>query len=286
MGELNKACFYHAGCPDGFGAAWSVHTAWGGEGRYIARGHDDRLRPEEYEDALVVFVDIAPQRDEAAELCDVAAQLIVLDHHVTARDRFAAVPELENRLADEGHELHFDLTQSGAMLAWNYFGGDTPAPDLLRYVQDQDLWHWALPESDAVNAAIASYPRTFESWTSLAARPTAELAAEGQPILRSNRIEVQRVLKNAGPISVRGRRVEAVNSTVNRAQVGHELAERAAYGDPFGCVYRITGSRVHATLYSIGDFDVSEIASSLGGGGHPNAAGFSVTLSEWVADYI
>ena len=38
-------------------------------------------------------------------------------------------------------------------MAWNHFHpGDAP-PDLLRYVQDQDLWHWALPDSEAVNAA-------------------------------------------------------------------------------------------------------------------------------------
>ncbi|MCH6586761.1 MAG: amidohydrolase family protein [Proteobacteria bacterium] len=28
------------------------------------------------------------------------------------------------------------------MLAWNHFHPDEPAPDLLRYVQDQDLWKW------------------------------------------------------------------------------------------------------------------------------------------------
>ncbi len=53
------------------------------------------------------------------------------------------------------------------MLAWNYFHEGTPAPELLGYVQDQDLWHWALPDSSEVNAAIASHPRSFESWTQM-----------------------------------------------------------------------------------------------------------------------
>lgn len=283
---MRKVCLYHAGCPDGFGAVWAVREAWEGEGEFIARGHDDVVCAGDLEDALVVFVDIAPQVDEARELGDAATQLIVLDHHVTARDRFEAEPELQNQLADEGHVLHFDLTQSGAMLAWQYFAGETAPPDLLRYVQDQDLWHWALPDSSEVNAAIGSYPRTFDTWTELAARPASELADEGRPILRANKIEVERALKNAAPIVIDGRRVEAVNSTVNRALVGHELAERATYGDSWGCVYRVAGSRIHATLYSIGDFNVSEIAKSLGGGGHPNAAGFSVPLSDWLANYL
>jgi nanoRNase/pAp phosphatase (c-di-AMP/oligoRNAs hydrolase) len=43
---------------------------------------------------------------------------------------------------------------------------------------------------------------------------------------------------------------------------------------------------VQATLDSIGDFDVSKIAMNLGGGGHPNASGFSVSLEEWVRDFV
>jgi nanoRNase/pAp phosphatase (c-di-AMP/oligoRNAs hydrolase) len=43
---------------------------------------------------------------------------------------------------------------------------------------------------------------------------------------------------------------------------------------------------VYATLYSIGDLDVATIAASLGGGGHQNAAGFSVPLAEWTADFL
>ncbi len=82
-----------------------------------------------------------------------------------------------------------------------------------------------------------------------------------------------------------GQRLEAVNAVQQRSQIGHELAARARFGVPCGLVYRITGSRVDCSIYSIGDFDVAEIASSHGGGGHRNAAGFSVPLKEWVGRY-
>jgi nanoRNase/pAp phosphatase (c-di-AMP/oligoRNAs hydrolase) len=36
----------------------------------------------------------------------------------------------------------------------------------------------------------------------------------------------------------------------------------------------------------VGDFDVARIAESLGGGGHRNAAGFSVPLGEWLERYL
>jgi hypothetical protein len=40
---VTRVCFYHAGCPDGFGAAWAVRQAWGELGQYEPRGHDDEV---------------------------------------------------------------------------------------------------------------------------------------------------------------------------------------------------------------------------------------------------
>ena len=283
---MKRRCFYHSGCPDGFGAAWSVRQAWGDDAWYVARSHDDRVRLDDCEDALVAFVDIAPAADELRELADVAEQVLVIDHHVTARDRLAHDPAEVGAYEDEGHVLHFDLTHSGAMLAWQFFHPETPPPDLLRYVEDQDLWNWALEGSEAVNAAIASYPRSFDVWDGLAAKPIEALAAEGEPILRANRMEVERRLDHARPVALGTDRIEAVNASSNRAQIGHELAKRAAFGAEWGLVYRVEGAEVFATIYSIGDLDISKVALRYGGGGHKNASGFHVPLDRWLADFV
>ena len=283
---MNKVCIYHAGCPDGFGAAFAVWRSWGDDARYVARGHyDERLQPSDFVDALVAFVDIAPHNEELVSLGEVADQVILLDHHVSSQSRFMSDPAVENNLRLGGHYIHFDLDHSGATLAWQHFHPDTPTPLLLQYVEDQDLWNWKLPGSEEVNAAIASYPRRFDIWNELLLRSAEDLATEGAPIVRANQMEVKRVLNAAHTLAIGTKRVEAVNATHSRSNVGHELAVRAAFGDPWGCVYRMTADRVHASLYSIGDFDVSAIASQYGGGGHRNAAGFSVSLEEWVRDF-
>jgi single-stranded DNA-specific DHH superfamily exonuclease len=282
---VDSTCFYHAGCPDGFGAAWAVWRRLGDGARYVPRGHEDSSDAHSFEGQRVVFVDIAPNNQTLRALGDVADQVIVLDHHVSSRDRFAADPSLENVLHMRGHHVCFDLDHSGAVLAWLYFHPNAPTPELLRYVEDQDLWNWKLPYSDQVNAALASYPRDFEVWDQLAARPIEELAREGEPIVRANRMDVERSLKSAHPIAIGTRRIEAVNAQHLRSAIGHELAKRAAYGEPWGIVYRITGRRVDASIYSIGDLDVAEVATGLGGGGHRNAAGFSVSLERWLADF-
>ena len=283
---MKKLCFYHSGCPDGFGAAWSVRKAWGEDAWYVARGHEDRVRMGDCEDALVAFVDIAPGRDELRELADVASQVVVLDHHVTAQDRLASDASYVNELEEEGHLLHFDLGHSGSVLAWQYFHPENETPDLLRYVEDQDLWNWALPQSDAINAAISSYPREFEVWDRLASDPISKLADEGEPILRSNRMEVARRLDHARPVALGIQRIEAVNASTNRAQIGHELAKRAAFGQEWGLVYRVEGAELYATIYSIGDLDISKVAMTYGGGGHKNASGFHVSLENWLADFV
>lgn len=279
---MRRICFFHAGCPDGLGAAWAVRQAWGEQAEYRPRTHDERVDTRELDGVQVVYVDFAPSNDELIELAETAAQIVVLDHHVSSRDRIQADPAVANAIEGRGHCIHFDLEHSGAVLAWHYFSPDEPVPDLLRYVEDQDVWAWKLPRSQEVNAAIGSYPLDFETWDELARTPAEELARQGEPIVRSNRTEVHRALHAATCLWLDGQRVEAVNATTNRASIGHELAKRAAYGRPWGCVYRVTGDRVTATLYSIGDVDVSQLASRLGGGGHRNAAGFSVPLRDWL----
>lgn len=283
---MARVCFYHAGCPDGFGAAWAVWRAWGDDARYVARGHDDPLPAHQHEGDLVVFVDIAPPNEPLRSLAETASQIIILDHHVSSRERLRSDLTLVNALEEAGHDVVFDLEHSGATLAWRAFHDESDPPDLLAYVEDQDLWNWKLPRSREVNAAIGSYPRRFETWNDLAARRWEELAAEGDPIVRAERIEVKRALQGVHTLHVDGRRMEAVNSRYVRSQIGHSLAERAAFGEPIGCVYRVAGSRVDASLYSIGDLDVSGIAESFGGGGHRNAAGFSVPLVRWLRDFL
>ena len=278
---MKRICFYHAGCPDGFGAAWAARRAWGDDGIYRPCGHDDLLDARDFEGDLVVFADIAPSNETLLDLAEWTGRLVVLDHHVSARDRCEADPAIARAVQQRGHQILFDLAHSGAMLAWKYFSPGEPVPDLLRYVEDQDLWRWALPDSVAVNAAIGAYPRTFECWDELAARDAEDLAREGRPIERSHRADVERALKLAHPVALGSRRLEAVNSNHLRSAIGHELATRARFDEPIGLVYRLLGDRVFVSIYSVGDCNVAKIASDYGGGGHRNAAGFSIPLSQW-----
>ena len=282
---MRKTCFYHAGCPDGFGAAYAVWRAWGDSGHYRARSHDDSTRAADHEGDFVVFVDIAPANRELRELGEAAAHVLVLDHHHSARVRFESEPSLQNELSDAGHLIRFDLSHSGAMPAWRHFHPEREPPPLLRYVEDQDLWNWQLPESMEVNAAVGTHPLDFEVWQALAERSPEDLAREGAPIVLAQREEIQRATRLAHPLQLGDVRVEAVNAARLRSHIGHDLSKRMAFGNPIGVVYRVTGERVDVSIYSIGDADVSLIAERFGGGGHRNASGFSLSLARWEREF-
>ncbi|MBW2712874.1 MAG: hypothetical protein JRC77_03900 [Deltaproteobacteria bacterium] len=280
-------CFYHAGCPDGLGAALAVKLAWGDEVRLTAHGHEDAVSTDEAEDALVIYVDIAPTNEVLRAIAPVAEQIIVLDHHASSKRRFESDPELAPYMEELGHVVHFDLTRSGAVLAWEYFHPDEPLPDLYRYVQDQDLWDWDLPQSREVNAAIGSYPQQFEVWENFIENGISNLAEEGRALVRANRAEVARALKSAHVAFINGERIEAVNCTTHtRSAIGHELAARARFDKSWGLIYRVTAQRVHCSIYSIGELDVSKVAVRFGGGGHPNASGFNLNLEHWLKDFL
>jgi hypothetical protein len=83
--------------------------------------------------------------------------------------------------------------------------------------------------------------------------------------------QIELAIKHAALVNLAGYRVYAVNSTVNFSEVAGELAKKG----PFGVVWFVrSDGKYQYSLRSEGDFDVSAIAKSFGGGGHKNAAGF------------
>src|SRR5207237_3014797 len=75
---------------------------------------------------------------------------------------------------------HFDMERSGAVITWEHLH-QSPPPELLRYIQDRDLWRWELPHAREVLAALDSYAMDFQVWDGL---EPAAMVAEGRAIER------------------------------------------------------------------------------------------------------
>ncbi len=246
---------YHGDCPDGFGAAFAAWKVYGDGADYVPVSHGDA--PPKFAGRDVLMADFAYDRATTMALKEQAADLVVLDHHRSA----------EGEIGDLSYCV-FDMNRSGAVMAWEHLH-DEPAPLLLQYVQDRDLWRNSLPESEEVSAALRGKPFDFQVWDSL---DVGQLRAEGRTLLAYQRRMVERVAAHASPVEILGVKVPTVNCPVLQSELGDRLAK----GHPFAAVWWQGAKEVARwSLRSTPEgMDVSEIATRYGGGGHRTAAGF------------
>ena len=200
--------------------------------------------------------------------------------------------------------LHAD--KSGALLAWEYFHTSTEVPMLIKHIDDRDRWQFKMNGSRELHAVLASLkPWSFEQWDRILAETSYRandgtgidaLYRDGAVLLRAHKQQVKSALKQAAkcriefneqmvsssdqpdPIRFYEFRIGlAANAPFDLAStLGHELSKKSG---TFGLVWSMAGDgQIHCSLRSNGDYDVSTIAKAFGGGGHRNAAGFSVKI--------
>jgi uncharacterized protein len=279
---MKPLVIYHGNCLDGFTAAW-VMRGWlldwppfvgdapsdcGLDAEFFAAHYapqSERVDLPDVTDRQVWMVDFCTRREQLLELKADASSLVVLDHHKTAQ------------AACEGLDFcTFDMERSGAMLAWNYCYPRTTAPWIVRYAQDRDLWQFALPRSREVNAFLQSQPMTFDTWDRIGALLTADQAADrGRGALDYIERYVREMKQQARRVTFAGHDdIPVVNAPyISVSDIAGALAEEA----PFAVAWFQNSSGTYTySLRSRGDFDVSAIAQQFGGGGHKNAAGFTV----------
>lgn len=256
---------------DGFGSAWSAYNYFGDKAIYIPVNYNQPM-PEMEEDSVVYILDFSYSRQELIDLDNKMFEVTVIDHHRTAQEKLKGLPFCE-----------FDMTQSGAVLTWKHFFPMQPVPRILEYVQDYDLWTFKLAYSEEYNAVIDSYEPSFDRWDILYEQieeNSPDILKQGEAILRFREQVVSRIVKEAKIIDFDGYKAVTANVTYPFiSKTGNALCK--AYPEAqFSLTYFIDGNGNKCySLRSIGDFDVSEIAKKMKGGGHRNSAGFIVKCS-------
>jgi hypothetical protein len=298
---LTPLVVYHAGCRDGFGAAWAArevlptaefHQGFHGHPPPAAAcvaGRD------------VYLLDFTYSRAEMVALALACRRLIVLDHHQTAHEPLdGLLEELQERgQRPAGDLIVLDMERSGAGITWDVLvqGAPTlcarcggrrghvagcaevlkrPRPWVIDYVEDRDLWRWALPDSRIVNAYIGAVPLEFEAWDRLLETPLAEARKAGEAVALKLRQYVAEVAQGAGVVTFAGLAWPCVNAAnCDLSELLEHLMER--HGAPVAMGWSWRGDGLyHYSLRSRGAIDVSAIARAHGGGGHRNAAGFQL----------
>lgn len=277
---------YHGSCPDGFGAAFSAWKKFGNKASYLPKnnGDNDSLPPEELKNKEIYILDYSFSLPILQALEKDNKSVVVIDHHQSAKETITSFPQ-----------NIFDQNHSGAVLTWKYFHPDAEIPSLLLYVEDHDLWRFALPENREFNTSLHTYPQEFTVWDKLISDLKAEnflinFIAKGALLGKFEDKLVTEIFSYREKVIFEGFETYALNTDrIYRSILGNHLAElnQSEGREPLGIVYYHSNGGVNISLRSLGDFDVAKIAEKYGGGGHKNAAGIKVeTFSELPFTFI
>lgn len=262
----DKICIYHGNCADGFTSAWVVNKAIDGVEFHAGVYQQE---PPDVTGKDVILVDFSYNRPALERMAERANSILILDHHKTAQ------ADLEPLLDSGIINGVFDMERSGAMITWDYFFPSLPVPKLIRHVQDRDLWQFKLDGTREIQAEMFSHPYTFEAWDKLMESNTDDLFKAGVSIERKHFKDIAELLKvTQRRMVIGGVDVPVANLPYTMSSdAGHQMA----IGEPFAaCYYDTPAGRCFSLRSDDAGMDVSEIAKMYGGGGHRNAAGFTL----------
>lgn len=279
-------CIYHGNCADGFGAAWAVRHALGEENVEFFAGFYGKPAPD-VTGRKVVMVDFSYKRPVLDAMAERAQSILILDHHKSAAEDLVGLPPPpplprgSGWVPETGVYAWFDMDHSGAMLAWNHFNTDDP-PELLRHIEDRDLWKFKLHGTREVQIALFSYPYDFEIWNSFmdgGAMACSKLYLEGEAIQRKHMKDIAEFRGVAERrMLILGHNVPVLNAPYFHSS---EAGQQMAAEQPFAaCYWDQPDGRVFSLRSAETGIDVSAIAKRYGGGGHKNAAGFKIQFCQ------
>ena len=262
---------YHADCTDGFGAAYSAWKLLGNRAEYYPCKHG--IKPPNVKDKNVVILDFSFNNKTTKKMIKDAKSLLVIDHHKSA---MVELHDISN--------THFDMTKSGAMLAWEWFHPGKEPPKFIQYIQDRDLWKWELPYSKEFSAAFDMVPFNFEEFEKFEDDSVFDDAVKrGSYILAYSKTVIKKVCDKAASRKLDGKHVMVVNSSHWMSEIGSKLSPDCDFAMIW--YYDHNDKDIKVSLRSFHDsVDVSEISKKFGGGGHKKAAGFRLPGNSVVDD--
>ena len=276
---MKPLCIYHGNCADGFGAAWVFKNYADREFEFHAGVYQDA--PPSCEGRDVYLVDFSYKRNVVEDMLKQAHRITLIDHHKTAIDDLKPLLDTEKKMSAS----LFDVEHSGAMLAWRFFNGNfQEPPQLIKHIEDYDLWRFTLPFTREIKANVFSYPYTFEAWDELMAADTNSLVLAGSAIERKHHKDIAELVNVCRrEMVIGGINIPVANLPYTlTSDAGHMMASEHQ-SKTAACYWDTPDGRVFSLRSTEDGPDVSEIAKLYGGGGHKHASGFRVPFSHVLA---
>ena len=228
--------------------------------------------------AEIYFVDIA---SGAEKLLKEGYKAIVLDHHTSLREK------MEN-LDKENENLTyvFDNDKSGASLTWSHFFSDEDVPDIIKHVEDSDLWKGEFEDTKYVTNYLSTNADTPEKMLEfIESGNIEEIKEKGKIIADYADVQMSRFVEKAEGINIQigDLVVSAYNLTSSEyaSVIGNRLS---ALNERTTVMFSIKDNSVRFSLRSKDGQSPNAlgIAKLLDGGGHENSAGAEVPLKDFI----
>ena len=264
--------FHGRSCPDGFAAALAAWRYYGGQAELVGLDHGDTQSVDDLPPLAgraVYILDFSFSEDILRAIEERAERLVLLDHHKSAAEKLTG-------FACRCGVVHFDMDKSGARLAWEFFHPEETLPDLVRYVEDRDLWNWQYPRvrpswrrwtwSRSILRAGRKLPssirrRRLPSWR--AARPWTRNSTSWPPTW----------LRAPLPVTFNGQQGLMLNAPgVFHSLLGEMLSKRSGSFALLWSAGKAAWSRWGCARSAV---SIASLAESMGGGGHAQAAVFA-----------
>lgn len=298
------AIIYHGPCSDGTGGLWCACHYKPIKTRFASKAGTNPTG--DYADMNVIFIDICPNIDYLLELTKVAKYVVILDHHKSSQQMIMDNKELLKSVPNL--TIEFDMERSGCQMAWDYFFEEMERPFFIDYIGDRDLWTWKLPASKEINTALfdLGYINSYnlDKMSELLDNPEEklrELKSFGTLIESSNKKQIDIALSNAIEASIKcpngnenGTETETETKTYRiwlagninpslRSELGNLLCSKPFKDGTmpdFSATWQYDPKSdewwVSLRGISSKSPDLSVLASSFGGGGHPMASGITI----------
>lgn len=269
---------YHNNCSDGFAARVLIED-------YMTKNFPNRqveyypashyTEPPDVNGKNVLCCDFAYNLKITNELISKSNKFLILDHHLTSMQE---LKKLSNKYK------HFDLNESGASLVWYYYYPNKKLSLMYEYIKARDLWI-DIPMIKEFASWFFSFGFDYHHYTKYMTNNDLfkkDLELYGPQYLKEDENFIKSQIRNSKMILHKYDNkylfVVYCESYKLKSDIGNSLIENEYYKyADFAC---IVDYKKNCSIFSLRstneNYNCSEIAKYLGGGGHRNASGIKL----------
>jgi uncharacterized protein len=283
MNKTTKIGIYHKNCADGVAAAAVLLRKFPDIKLFsLTHSHTEdevaHIHKIAGEDNEIYFVDFAVGIEE---FLDKGHKITVLDHHIGVRERVEK-PAKEN----EKLTYIFDNDKSGASLAWSYFFGDEKMPEIIKYVEDSDLWTKKYEDTKYVTSFLSTNADTPEKMLEFIENGNIEeIKEKGKIIADYSDVQINRIIENAESINLKIGKLVAPAYNLTSGEYSSVIGNKlSVLHNKTAIMFSIKSNSVKFSLRSIDGQEPNALgfAKMLGGDGHENSAGAEIPLKDFL----